>query len=53
MRIKPIMVTTGIYPCGDYRSEEYKTLAPLTVSDLTGALDAIKMLEEKKQGDKK
>ena len=35
--VKPIMVTTGIYRSGSYKTEEYNKLAPITFSNLTEA----------------
>ena len=44
MRVTPVMVTTGIYPNGDYCSEDYQVLSPITVSSLGEAVEKIKSL---------
>ena len=40
--VKGIMVTTGLYRRGGYRTPEYEALQPVTVSSLTEALELIK-----------
>lgn len=46
MRVKPIMVTTGIYAGKDHRSEEYNLISPLTASSLTEAVEMIAKMEK-------